>query len=213
MPIVPLQRSAKLRKILSGACLIGGLVVACGEESLEGRACPCLEGWSCCESTERCVQSASECPRVLRELTLLAGKPGGRGSADGIGSEARFDSPASIVGNGKLAYLVDGPAPDVPTGPSVRRGVRRISLETRAVEWLVDDLDAKHLALDGDPRGVLYVAEAERQRVRGLRPRGSRGVRPGALPASLNRPAAIAVLTDGELAIAESDENVVLIAR
>jgi DNA-binding beta-propeller fold protein YncE len=79
-------------------------------------------------------------------------------------------------------------------------------------------------ALAYDPAGVLYVAEGGRQRIRGLivetgevfdvvGKQGSQGVQLGLLPASLNNPRDIALLPDGSLAIADYDENVVLVAR
>jgi DNA-binding beta-propeller fold protein YncE len=101
----------------------------------------------------------------------------------------------------------------------------RIDIATRQATEMPAPVEGWHASgLAYDPAGVLYVAEAERQRVRGLNVEtgeifdvvgqlGSRGVQLRALPASLSRPADIALLPDGSLLIADYDENVVLVAR
>jgi hypothetical protein len=95
-------------------------------------------------------------------------------------------------------------------------------LEARALPAPPDGWRISALAYD--PSGVLYVAEADRQRVRGLVIEtgevfdlagipGRRGVQLGSLPASLNYPSDIALLPDGSLAITDYAENVVLVAQ
>jgi hypothetical protein len=79
-------------------------------------------------------------------------------------------------------------------------------------------------ALALDRRGILYVAEPSRQRVRAIAldrnevidvvgRAGSKGVQLGPLPASLNYPVDIAVLPSGALAIADFNEGVILVAK
>lgn len=101
----------------------------------------------------------------------------------------------------------------------------RVELATHKVRPLAtpaDGWDANAIAYD--PAGVLYVAEANRQRVRGLVVEtgevfdvvgklGSVGVQLGALPASLSSPIDITLLPNGALAIADYNENVVVVAQ
>jgi len=101
----------------------------------------------------------------------------------------------------------------------------RIDLLTGKIDLLVTPPDGwQATSLAYDPAGVLYVAEAWRHRIRGLVVETgevfelvgratSRGVQLGALPAGLNQPEDITLLPDGSLAIADTDENVVLVAR
>lgn len=95
-------------------------------------------------------------------------------------------------------------------------------LEPQAVPSSDSDWCASALAYD--PVGVLYVAEASRNRVRALSVEtgevvdlvgspGHEAVWLEKLPASLNRPIDIALLPDGALAIADFDEHVILLAR
>jgi hypothetical protein len=158
------------------------LATACsGDLPLEGRPCPCAEGWTCCARTRACVRSAESCPN---ELTRLLGVPGGRGTADGVGKDARFNNPRAMTGDGEFLYVSDGP-PAHDLGPSdtwlrfqscclastedciercageLRWGVRRVTVATGEVEWLVTDRPIGALALDG---ADLYGSTAQPER-------------------------------------------------
>jgi hypothetical protein len=118
--------------------------------------------------------------------------------------------PPSIWPDPPSTFFTDLVRIDLRTGASV-------SLPAPADGW-------RATALAHDRRGTLYVAEATRQRVRALvletgeifdvvgQP-GSQGVQLGALPASVSYPMDIAVLPDGSLAIADFNENVILVAK
>jgi hypothetical protein len=117
--------------------------VACGGElPLDGRPCPCAEGWLCCETVNQCVRSAAQCspgqpPHESPELRLLLGVPGGTGTADGVGRDARFMGPKAIVGNDDFLYVTDGYG-----------ALRRISLATAEVTTLVKNGVGDNLVLD-----------------------------------------------------------------
>jgi hypothetical protein len=105
------------------------------------------------------------------------------------------------------------------------RELFRVELFTGEVHALPSPDDGwEATALAYEPAGVLYVAEASRQRVRGLvigtgeifdvvGRRGQQGVKLGPLPGGVNVPSGIALLPDGSLAITDSEENVVVVAR
>jgi hypothetical protein len=232
------------------------LATACtGDLPLEGRPCPCAEGWTCCESTKLCVASSAECVPVevvpssarlrlgasqhfftavpgsvswsvdethggsidpsgryrapLRpgtyhvrattgngiaatatvvvgpsELSRLLGVPGGRGTADGVGRDARFSNPGSITGDDGILYVTDTPAYDrsyaninvefslccaesiadclercssaLQSDPRLEpAGIRRISASTGAVTWLTSASPVRHLA---SGQGLLFAA-------------------------------------------------------
>jgi hypothetical protein len=135
-----------------------GLAFACSDElSLEGRPCPCTEGWTCCESTAQCVRTSAECPLLIAPptLELAAGQLGGYGTADGIGKLARFSYPVSITGDESYIYVSDGPRPEdsASSRDQVPRGVRRISRETSEVSWLIRDREVRHLTISA---GTLF---------------------------------------------------------
>jgi hypothetical protein len=162
--------------------LLAWLATGCsGDLPLEDRPCPCLDGWTCCESTNRCVSDMAECKPSdgPRELTRLLGTPGGRGTADGIGRDARFNNPESIVGDDEFVYVsdelgwslededclisctsitcgYDGPcemdddcAAKCPVY-GLPAGVRRIARASGQVDWLVANRYMRHLALVND---------------------------------------------------------------
>jgi hypothetical protein len=58
-----------------------------------------------------------------RDVSLLAGGPGGPGYLNGVGVEARFDSPTGVWGSGTSLFI----------GDSGTRNIRRLDLNTRAV--------------------------------------------------------------------------------
>jgi len=64
---------ASVRQLVSLAMLgVASAVFGCADDlSLEGRPCPCTDGWQCCEDADVCVRKASECslflsPNVVR---------------------------------------------------------------------------------------------------------------------------------------------------
>jgi hypothetical protein len=163
-----------------GGAIAWGMLLACsGDLALEGRPCPCAEGWTCCERTDECVRTAAQCGPT--ELTQLIGIPGGKGTADGVGRDARFSFPTSMVGDAEFLYVTDGPlwkggyfgseSPSVsrcmaescsfdPTDVCLQEhcsnaaiwgpfGVRRISRSTGETTWLVSDRFLQYVALEG----------------------------------------------------------------
>jgi hypothetical protein len=174
-----LERSDGARLGASALLALALTTGACGQDlPLEGRACPCVAGWVCCAATERCVSDVVECgPSAgMSELTLVVGEPGGTGTADGVGDQARFNEPERIVGDERYLYVTDGWA-QVSTGycnvdtcdwdldcvreecwPSMLPpyGIRRIERSTAEVTWLVTELAARHLT--HDPSGLIASA-------------------------------------------------------
>jgi hypothetical protein len=162
-------------------------------------------------------------------VTTLAGAAGARGSADGSGMAARFDSPAGLACDGAGHLFV------ADTGNST---IRKIAIATATVTTLAgtagvmggdDGMGAAArfqapAALVTDGAGNLLVADAQDNTVRkvdvatGLVTTvvghsGRWETVPGLLPAYIAGPAGLAVLPSGDLAITDMDENVVLIAR
>jgi hypothetical protein len=166
-------------KILGSAIVCGAMLACTSDLPLEGRPCPCAEGWTCCERTKLCVRAASQCGPT--ELTQLSGIPGGKGTADGVGRDARFSFPTSMVGDAEFLYVTDGPlwkggyfGSESPSfGRCVAEkcslaatdaclsehcsnaaiwgpfGVRRISRSTGETTWLVSDRFLQYVALEG----------------------------------------------------------------
>jgi hypothetical protein len=100
-----------------------------------------------------------------------------------------------------------------------------VDIETRVVTPLASPADGwRATAMAYHPSGFLYVAEGSRQRIRGLSvdsgeivdvagKLGSQGVQLGPLPASLSYPIDVAVLPSGALAVADYNENVIVVAK
>jgi hypothetical protein len=160
-----------------------------GELSLEGRRCPCVEGYACCAKTNLCVKTGVSCelgslppgwalPRTLKQLI---GVRGGPGDVDGIGREARFSAPGSIVGDDEYLYVSDGGVQSYMVEAQACYsacasaedpgacmlgyartlaspvGIRRVSRATGKVEWLVSGQLMTPLAID---EASLYAATA-----------------------------------------------------
>jgi sugar lactone lactonase YvrE len=161
------------------------------------------------------------------EVSTVAGAPGMKGSADGIGPAARFDTPAG------LAFDADG---NLYVADAVAGTVRKIVLATGEVSTLAgapgvagsDDGPvaaarfSSPRALASDGGGHLYVTDAIGSTLREIdlaagmvtTVAGQPGVGkvvPGPLPALLNNPQGIAILPSGDIAL--TDENAVLIIR
>jgi len=106
-------------------------------------------------------------------VTTLAGAAGLPGSADGIGSAARFNRPEGVSFDGAGNLYVTEPESGT---------IRKIGLANADVKTLV---------------GVA----------------GLRGVKPGRIPASLNRPFGIVALAAGALYLTDYGENSLLEVR
>lgn len=142
-------------------------------------------------------------------VRLAAGSPGERGSADGWGSDARFDAPAAVtVGtSGELFVAEEG------------TGRLRLLHPNGTVSTLAAGFDRPAaLAWDGF-RGVLLVADAGRHVVEQVRLNGEvvplagsgrRGGRDGdALSADLDSPGGLALDGEGNLYIADTGNGVI----
>jgi len=160
------------------------------------------------------------------EVTTLAGAPFAFGSADGVGEQAQFSTPVGLVADGAGSlFVVDGS----------NNTVRRIDIATAQVTTLVGTADVFGNAdgvgpaaqflfpsdVDFDGAGNLYVADTSNHVVRKIEiatatvttvvgQKTVSGVLPGALPARLSFPRAVATLPGGRLAVI--DENAVLVA-
>ena len=161
-------------------------------------------------------------------VTTLAGQAQQSGSTDGTGTAARFNRPYGLAtdGAGNL-YVAD----------SGNATVRKLVLATGEVTTLlgaagmtgsVDGIGtAARFSL---PSGLavvgstLYVSDKTGNTVRKVSLADLRvstlvgvarlsGVKPGALPARINQPGALAALPDGTLALIDEEENVLLRVR
>ena len=90
-----------------------------------------------------------------QELSLVAGRPGGMGHADGFGSDVRFVAPRTIVGDDTYLYVSD------------IYSIRRIVLKTGEVTTLVADFSAAHLAIGTNG---LYAAKTYGQQIHRIDP-------------------------------------------
>jgi sugar lactone lactonase YvrE len=163
------------------------------------------------------------------EVTTLAGKPGEPGAADGTGSAARFDYPSGVAHDGKGHLYVSETGNHTIRVIATGTGEVTTLMGSPGVAGYADGAkeDARFnepwgLALDG--AGHLLVADAGNHAIRRIdlatgtvtTPIGTpdrAGVKVGVLPGSLNRPMGVAIMPDGQIAIAESTENVILLAR
>jgi DNA-binding beta-propeller fold protein YncE len=162
-------------------------------------------------------------------VTTVAGMAGATGSADGVGSAARFNTPLGLAydGAGKL-YVAD----------SANLTIRALDVATSAVTTIAGavgqagSLDATGAAarfrglvgLAYDGAGTLYVADPGNHTLRKLEVAtgavttyagtpGRAGVALGPLPATLNSPSGLAILAGGRLAVTDPVENSVLLIR
>ena len=161
-------------------------------------------------------------------VTTLAGQARLAGSTDGIGSAARFDRPYAVApDNAGNLYIAD----------SSNATVRKLVLSTGEVTTVLGAAGMTGTS-DGigtaarfySPSGLLvsggtlYVSDQRGSTVRkvtlsDLRVTtfigipGVSGVKPGPLPARINRPGAMALLPDATLALIDEEENVVLRVR
>ena len=172
-------------------------------------------------SAESGSGSGGVTPIVRSQLTLLAGNVGGRGSADGVGAAARFDSPGGIAtdqaGN---VYVAD-------TNNST---IRKITPDG-VVSTLAGKAGSPGLA-DGTgaearfqyPRGIVtdsvgnvYVADTDNQRIRKITPSGVVTMLLPTLMTSLSygtnyaayfdRPAGLAIDRLGYIYLADGEGN------
>jgi hypothetical protein len=142
-----------------------------------------------------------------------------------LGAGATHDPSAVVV-----SKIVDGldTSFDLALDPAgnlylaEKNTVKMIAAGTRAITTLAQGDSESVTALAYDPRGFLYFVDGSRVRALTLASgavseiagtKGRQGVKVGALPGSLNSPAGLAVLPNGDLAIADEAENVVLVVH
>jgi sugar lactone lactonase YvrE len=161
------------------------------------------------------------------ESKVVAGEAMTSGAVDGLGKEARFDSPAGIVADGRGTLFVADVMNDT---------IRKVVIATGEVTTLAGRAGLRGSA-DGvgsgarfaypsgvalDAAGNLFVADSGNNSVRRLDVRSGAvttvigspalsGVLLGSLPARLTSPVAIASTTDGRLAL--FSENALLLAH
>ncbi len=168
---------------------------------------------------------------VLASATVmtLAGAAGTAGSDDGIGTGAHFNGPSGLACDGAGNLFV---------ADSGNYTIRKIVIATAVTTTLAgspgvlgtDDgsaMTARFMsprALAMDTAGNLFVADAEDDAVRKVNTTtglvttvvghaGRWETVPGPLPACLATPGGVAVLPSGDLAITDSYENAILVAR
>ncbi len=119
--------------------------------------------------TDTCNHTIRRIDIASAEVTTLVGGAGNRGSADGTGSAARFDTPSGITSDGTSLYVAD-------QGNNM---IRRIDIASAEVTTLAGSADSRGSA-DGTgsaarfdtPSGItsdgtsLYVAEYENHTIR-----------------------------------------------
>jgi len=109
--------------------------------------------------------------RATRAVSTIAGFPGEYGIVDGIGLQARFQTPAGIWGDGTYLYISD----------SNNKLIRRVTLSTGEVKRIAGTPDAFPVrdgsgaaAVFGSPRGLwgdgtyLYIADSLDHTIRRL---------------------------------------------
>ena len=167
---------------------------------------------------------------IFRAVTTLAGMAGMTGSDDGKGTSARFNAPSGVAVDDKgYLYVTD----------YGNHTIRRVETSTGVVTTLagaagmsgsVDAIGAAarfnmpaRVTVDG--AGNLYIADWGNFTIRQIAlakaavtttfmgVAGQRGVKLGALPGGLNKPAGIAVSPTGGFFIIDLSENAVLTVR
>ena len=161
-------------------------------------------------------------------VTTFAGSVGHPGASDGIGTAATFTAPFGLATDATSLYVTD-------SGNST---VRKIDLATASVTTIAGRANVTGFG-DGvgsaatlnHPNGItlaadgtLYIADSVNAIVRKLNLTTGAlttvlgvaqkpGVKTGATPGGLNLPLGLAALPNGELAISDVNENVILIAK
>jgi DNA-binding beta-propeller fold protein YncE len=109
---------------------------------------------------------------VSGEVLTIAGGLGAYGAMDGMGREARFNSPFDVATDGKMLYVAD----------TLNHAIRRVELETGIVTTLLGKEDNSSVEQEGHqgqedrlkaPRGItyadpltLYVADTDNHLIR-----------------------------------------------
>ena len=161
-------------------------------------------------------------------VTTIAGQARQSGSTNGTGTAARFNRPYALAtdGAGNLFIADSGNATIrklvLATGEvTTPLGTAGMTGSTDGIGTAARFSMPSGLLVVG---GTLYVSDKNGSTVRrvtlaDLRVTtafgipGLRGVKPGALPARLNQPGALAALPDGTLAVIDEEENVLLRVR
>jgi hypothetical protein len=165
----------------------------------------------------RYVASGENCPQA-RDVFTLAGSPGETGSVDGVGSEARFNTPRGI------AALPDGTLYVTDAG---NHTVRRIApdgiVTTVAGVPGVAGSDDTHLntpsGIDVNDKGEVFIVDTFNHAIRMLKDgvlitiAGQLGVSGFAdgdsASAKFNAPVGLKIAPDGSIVIADTGNNVI----
>ncbi len=159
-------------------------------------------------------------------VTTFAGTPGQSGSVDGAGQEARLSSPTGLMldASGAL-YVADTGSHLIrkitPAGVvSTIAGTPNVSGKEDGKGPLARFFSPRGLTFDR--KGNLFVSDSGNHTIRKLTPdgvvttvigvAGKKGTVLGLLPATLSSPQGIAILSNGQLAIATANGVVVTVA-
>lgn len=160
-------------------------------------------------------------------VSTIAGTAGMPGSADGIGSAARFDYPSQLaVDQAGNLYVTNGNCirkVELATGlVSTIAGTAGMSGQTDGIGSAARFNSANSVVPDG--MGNLYVADTNNATIRKVTlangnvstvvgVAGQSGIKLGQVPARLNHPWSLALSPIGELIVADPYENSILIVR
>jgi sugar lactone lactonase YvrE len=147
-------------------------------------------------------------------VTTIAGRAGQRGSADGIGAAARFDSPGGVAtGPGGLVYVADS------GNDTIRRIAPDGTVTTLAGQagehGYADGVGvaarfARPLGLAVDASGVIYVADRDNDRIRAVRDDGTVTTYAGDPSVGLfDRPSDVGVDADGIVYVADTGHHAI----
>jgi sugar lactone lactonase YvrE len=162
-------------------------------------------------------------------VTTLAGPLSGYGSDDGVGAEARFDSPSGLVWDGAGNLFVADTANCtirqivVATGTTTTLAGspgkcesgdgQASSARFKSPVALAMDSAGRLLVADGFDNTVRRIDLATKQVTTIIGHSGRMQTIPGPLPAYVANPAGLAVLSSGDIAISDQSNNAILLAR
>lgn len=147
------------------------------------------------------------------EVTTLAGSPGMRGRADGLGGRARFDGPSGVAidGNGDLrvADQRNHTIRKVTAGGDVTTvaGAAPVLEHADGTGSAARFREPTGVAVDGD--GNVYVADRDGQSIRKVTPEGVVTTLVANIPGPLVNPTGLALDTAGNLYVAVQGLNTI----